>query len=61
VSEFRLEDVPFDPAAGEVLTLPLAPAELRKMPAHTARTRLVAVEETGERELGEYTFAHSPS
>jgi hypothetical protein len=60
VSEFRLEDVPFDPAASEVLTLPLAPAELRKMPAHTARMRLVAVEETGERELGQYVFAHTP-
>jgi hypothetical protein len=60
VSEFRLEDVPFDPAAGEVLTLPLSPAALRKMPAHTARMRLVAVEETGERELGEYVFAHTP-
>lgn len=60
VREGRLEDVPFDPASGEVLQLPLAPARLRKMPAHTATMRLVAVEETGERELGEYVFAHTP-
>jgi hypothetical protein len=30
------------------------------MPAHTATMRLVAVEEKGERELGEYVFAHTP-
>lgn len=60
VEELRAEDVPFDPASGEVLSLPLAPARLRKMPAHTATMRLVAVEEQGERELGEYVFAHTP-
>ncbi|HEX6321165.1 MAG TPA: hypothetical protein VFZ84_20050 [Burkholderiales bacterium] len=59
VSEQRVEDVPFDPAAGEVLFLPSA-AWLRKMPAHTVRMRLVAVDEAGERPLGEYTFAHTP-
>jgi hypothetical protein len=59
VREERVEDVPFDPAAGEVLFLPSA-AELRKLPANTARVRLVAVEEAGERALGEYTFAHTP-
>ncbi len=59
VSEERVEDVPFDPAAGEVLFLPSA-AALRHMPAHTMRVRLVAVDEAGERPLGEYTFAHTP-
>lgn len=59
VVESRLEDVPFDPAAGEVLNLPSA-AGLRKMPAHLHRVRLVAVDEAGERALGEYTFAHTP-
>jgi anti-sigma factor RsiW len=59
VFETRLEDVPFDPAAGEVLSLPSA-AGLRKLPAHTLRVRLVAVDEAGERPLGEYTFAHTP-
>ena len=33
----------------------------RKMPAHTFRVQLVAVDEGGERPLGEYTFAHTPS
>ena len=60
VREMRLEDVPFDPAAGEVLTLPVAAARLRKLPAHVMRVRLVAVDEAGERALGEYTFAHTP-
>jgi len=60
VFETRLEDVPFDPAAGEVLNLPSA-AGLRKLPAHTLRVRLVAVDEAGERPLGEYTFAHTPA
>ena len=59
VSEQRVADLPFDPAAGEVLFLPSA-AALRKMPAHTMRVRLVAVDEAGERPLGEYTFAHTP-
>jgi hypothetical protein len=56
-SETRLEDVPFDPAAGEVLLLP--PVHLLKR-AHVARVRLLAVEESGERELGRYTFVHTP-
>jgi anti-sigma factor RsiW len=58
--EVRVEDVPFDPAAGELLFIP-PPAALKKMPAHTLRVRLVAVGEGGERSLGEYTFAHTPS
>jgi anti-sigma factor RsiW len=59
VTETRLEDVPFDPAAGEVLHLPSA-AWVRGLPANTLRVRLVAVDEAGERALGEYTFAHTP-
>jgi anti-sigma factor RsiW len=59
VTESRIEDVAFDPAAGEVLTFPSA-VWLRKMPANTLHVRLVAVEEAGERVLGEYTFAHTP-
>ena len=55
--ETRLEDVPFDPAGGEVLLLP--PVDLLKR-AHTARLRLVAVDEAGERELARYTFVHTP-
>jgi anti-sigma factor RsiW len=60
VTETRVEDVAFDPTAGEVLILPSA-AWLRKMPANTLRVRLVAVEAAGERVIGEYTFAHTPS
>ncbi len=57
---WRLEDVPFDPNADEILVLPSATA-LKKLPAHTFRVQLVAVDESGERPLGEYTFAHTPS
>jgi hypothetical protein len=30
------------------------------MPAFTMRMRLIAVDEAGDSELGEYTFVHSP-
>lgn len=56
--EVRLEDIPFDPAAGEVLFIPPA-AALKAMPSHTMRVRLIAVGEAGEAPLGEYTFVHS--
>ena len=56
----RLEDVPFDAASAELVLIP--PARwLKTMPANTMRVRLVAVEERGERVVGEYTFAHTPS
>lgn len=55
----RIEDVPFDAQAGEVLLMPSS-TELRKMPAHTWRVQLLAVDESGDRPLGEYTFAHTP-
>lgn len=54
-----LEDVPFDPAAGEVLVLPSA-AALKARTAFTERWRLVAVGAGGARPLGEYTFHHTP-
>lgn len=59
IERWRLEDVPFDPQVGEVLFTP-STAALRKLPAHTFRVQLVAVDEAGERALGEYTFAHTP-
>jgi hypothetical protein len=59
VVERRVEDVPFDPDAGELIVLPPA-AELRKLPAHTQLVRLVAMEDAGERMIGEYTFVHTP-
>lgn len=58
--EVRVEDLPFDAASGELVLIPPA-AALKKMPAHTMRVRLVGVEEAGERVIGEYTFAHTPS
>lgn len=60
VQRWRVEDVPFDPGADEMLLMPSAKA-LRMLPAHTFRVRLVAMDESGERSLGEYTFAHTPS
>lgn len=55
----RLEDVPFDPASGEVVVVP-GIAHIRTLPAHRQVLRLVAVGADGERVLGEYTFNHSP-
>jgi len=56
----RFEDVPFDAAAGEVLMIP-APAVLKRSGAFTLHVQLVAVEQAGERVLGDYTFEHTPS
>jgi hypothetical protein len=53
----RLHDVPFDPAAGEVL-LANKIAEVRRQPSHDFVVRLLAVDAGGERELGHYTFHH---
>lgn len=57
--ELRLEDIPFDPAAGEVLFCPPA-ALLKTLPAHTTRMRLVAHAQGEQRLLGEYAFNHTP-
>ena len=57
--EERLSDIPFDPAAGEVMFFPVAEV-LRARPAHVDRMRLLAVGPRGERLLGEYTFEHRP-
>jgi hypothetical protein len=54
----RLEDIPFDAASGEVV---LAPGieRIRAMPPHRHVVRLVAIEGSGERVLGDYTFNHT--
>lgn len=57
---FRVSDVPFDPAAGGVLTVPSA-AYLRTLRYNVQRARLVAVDGVQERVLGDYTFNHYPS
>ncbi len=51
-------DVPFDAARGTVVLVPRT-ATLREMPSHRACVRLVAVDGTGERLLGTYTFHHT--
>ena len=58
--EVRLADVPFDAETGEVLVVPSA-AWLKTMPAFTMRMRLIAVGESAEKQIGDYTFNHSPS
>jgi hypothetical protein len=58
--EHRLEDVPFDPRAGEVLWLPKIVA-VKAQPEHTFRVRLLAIEsDGGARELARYDFHHRP-
>jgi hypothetical protein len=56
----RLEDIPFDPAAGEVLYVPSI-AQVRTLPAHSARVTLLARDGEGSREIGHYVFNHTPS
>jgi hypothetical protein len=58
-ADLRIEDVPFDAAAGEVVVAPSI-AHIRTLPAHCQVMRLVAVGADGERLLGKYTFNHSP-
>lgn len=58
--EHRVQDVPFDPAAGEVVFIP-NPSWLKTMPSLTMNVRLVAVDEGGERPVGDYTFVHTAS
>jgi len=53
-----LRNLPFDPASGEVVTLPPI-ALLRAMPSHRQRARVLAVDESGERVIGEHTFNHA--
>jgi hypothetical protein len=55
----RLYDIPFNVEHDEVVVTPRV-EELRKLPASTHRMRLVAVDASGERVIGEYTFNHTP-
>ena len=55
--EERLEDVPFDAVAGEVVFAPKL-AEVLQLPTHDFMVRLIAVDEAGERPVGHYTFHH---
>ena len=54
----RTEDVPFDATRG-VVGMVLPGAFLRTLPTEKGRVVLYAVDPSGERELGEYTFDHT--
>ncbi|MDM0110781.1 zf-HC2 domain-containing protein [Variovorax sp. J22R133] len=58
--EFRAADIPFDAASGEVVFV-MPAARLRKMPSYVEHMRLVAVDPSGERLIGDYTFNHRAS
>jgi Putative zinc-finger len=58
--EERVFDLPVNPSAHELIVAQAMPA-LRAMGSCVTRLRLVATEPTGDRVLGEYTFAHTPS
>jgi hypothetical protein len=60
LGQFRLDDVPFDPAT-DALTLVPSAAFLRSLGVTQQRMRLIAVADAQERVLGEYTFNHTPS
>jgi len=55
--QHRLQDIPFNAEAGELLYLPRMD-RVRQLPAHTMQLTLLAVEAQGERELGRYIFHH---
>lgn len=55
----RQEDIPFIAASGGVV-LSTRIDVLRALPASTLHMRLLAVDNHGERTLGEYTFNHTP-
>ena len=57
--QHELRDVPFDAEAGELVIAPDI-AQLRALPASTAKMRLVAVDENTRRVIGEYSFVHTP-
>jgi len=54
----RVPDIGFDPTSDEVVVI-LKAEELRKMHQATQSMRLFAIDETGERLLGEYVFHHT--
>jgi hypothetical protein len=55
----RHEDIPFVADDDGVVISPSIDV-LRSLPATTLRMRLLAVDASGERTLGEYTFNHTP-
>ena len=58
-TEHRQADIPFVAESGGVVVSTSVDL-LRTLPATTMRMRLVAVDDNGERIIGEYTFHHTP-
>ena len=58
--DVRAADIPFDAASGEVVFIVPA-ARLREMPSYVERMRLFAIDASGERLIGDYTFNHRSS
>lgn len=56
----RLRDIPVNPQSHEVI-LNESISVARAAPASVAVIQLIAVEESGDRLLGEYTFNHTPT
>lgn len=56
----RIEDIPFDPASGEVVFLSSLD-KVRRLPSHTITLTLLAREGGSSREVGRYLFHHSRS
>jgi hypothetical protein len=55
----RLEDVPVDREAGQII-LALPGTAIRPLPAHLGTIRVLAVGDEGDRAIGEYTLDHRP-
>ena len=55
----RVNDIPFDRTSGKIVLAPRT-RELRSLGHTTEVAQLVAVDDGGERVLGQYTFNHSP-
>jgi hypothetical protein len=56
----RVRDIPVHGAMREIIWAQRID-DIRALPATVARARVLAVEDRGERVLGEYTFNHTPS
>ena len=56
----RVRDIPVHGAMREII-LAQRIDDIRALPASVLRARVIALEDRGERVLGEYTFNHTPS
>jgi hypothetical protein len=57
-SQYRLEDIPFQPGDSEIVFVQPA-TYLRTLPTERKTIRLIAVDDAGERVLCEYTLNHT--